>query len=105
MQLNNPFFQHECHKCGVADEARFVNAGPHVKQVCNNCGFYVKFFDKTLIPDVKDIRLKIWFVCEQDATVITNLKQQCEFVESLQGLQAKLQWWKLYLAARRLAAA
>ena len=59
MIKTKPFIENACHKCGVIDEARFAYAGPHIKQVCNNCHFYVKFFNVKLIPDVKEIKLKI----------------------------------------------
>lgn len=94
------FFEHGCHKCGVVDEARFVFAGPHIKQVCNNCGFYVKFFDKAMIPDIKQIRLKIWFISGQNVELINKCKQEVEFIENLTGLGGKMMYWQLYLKVR-----
>jgi hypothetical protein len=93
------FFEHKCHKCGLIDEARFVHAGPHLKQICNGCGFYVKFIDKSEIPDHIEIKQKIWFIANQNLALIKKAKQEVEFIE-LTGLSRKLQYWKLYLKVR-----
>lgn len=95
------FFPHTCTKCGLIDEARFVYAGPHVKQVCNGCGFYVKFFDKALIPDVRDIRAKIWVVAVGNKDLIEQAKYACEFIPGLSGVNGKMMYWKLYLEVRK----
>lgn len=94
------FFETACHKCGCIDEARFTYAGPHIKQVCNACGFYVKFFDKAQIPDIKDIRLKIWHISNQNLSLIEECKKQTEFIDGLKGLDGKMMYWKLYLNVR-----
>lgn len=96
-----PFFKHECHKCGVIDEACFVYSGPHIKQICNECGAYVKFFDKAKIPDVKEIKIKIFSICLSDLHLISEAKKEMGFIENLTGLSAKMMYWKLYLFVRR----
>jgi hypothetical protein len=95
------FFEHTCYKCGLIDEAKFVFAGPHVKQVCNGCGFYVKFFDKAMIPDVMEIKLKIWAITNQDLTLIEKAKREVEFTPCT-GLTAKMMYWRVYLKVREL---
>jgi len=97
MQLLIP---NECHYCGVVDEAKFVYAGPHMKQICNSCGRYVKFFDKSKIPDSKEIKLKIWSIT-QDIDRISEAKKQCSFIENLKGLDLKVMYWRLYLQIRK----
>jgi hypothetical protein len=94
------FFETGCRKCGAIDEARFTFAGPHIKQVCNACGFYVKFFDKAKIPDIKDLRLKIWHISDQNIDLINKCKKDMEFVEGMKGLDGKMMYWKLYLHIR-----
>ena len=94
------FFEHTCHKCGATDEAMFVYAGPHIKQVCNACGFYVKFFDKAKIPDIKEIKLRMWSISNQNAELINSLKPGVNFIEGMTGLDGKIMYWKLYLALR-----
>ena len=94
---NNLFFQTHCHKCGATDEAKFTYAGPHIKQVCNKCNFYIKFFDKASIPDAKDIRLKIWSISNQDIQLINKCKINVDFIEGLKGVDGKMMYWKLYL--------
>lgn len=98
------FFTNECHKCGGIDEAKFVIAGPHVKQVCLHCGFYVKFFDKSQIPSATEIRLKIWGITGGNLEIIEDAKKKCDFtpLPNQNGLLAKLLWWKVYLTARSL---
>lgn len=98
--MNNAFFPHTCTKCGHTDEARFVYAGPHVKQVCNHCGFYVKFFPIGSIPDVREIRLKIWHAAAEDLELITRAKHEAEFTERRETLAAKMQWWRVWLKVR-----
>lgn len=94
---------HECHHCGVVDEAKFTFAGPHIKQICNGCGKYVKFFNKSQIPDVREIKLKIWSIT-QDIDRISAAKQVSGFVDNLTGLDNKIVYWRLYLAVRKEAA-
>ena len=98
--ITQPFFEHACEKCGVIDEARFLHAGPHIKQVCNNCEAYVKFFPEHTIPDVEYIKQKIWNIVDGDQVKITEMKVDTEFVEGLTGKYAKLMYWNLYLNIR-----
>lgn len=105
MKQAKPFFEHSCHKCGVIDEARFSLGSVHLKQICNNCGFYVKFFDKNLLPTIHDIKTKIWFIAEQDLQVIKKAKDECEFNEGMgDKIYGRLEYWKLYLQIRKMAA-
>ncbi len=97
MQLLIP---NECHYCGLVDEAKFVYAGPHVKQICNGCGKYVKFFDKSKIPDARETKLAIWAITT-DLAQINEAKQESGFVENLKGLDLKMIYWRLYLEIRR----
>jgi len=39
-------YTHKCHKCNYEGSGNFYFAGPHLKQVCGKCGFYIKFADK-----------------------------------------------------------
>jgi len=98
MQLLIPY---ECHHCGVVDEAKFVYAGPHVKQICNCCNKYVKFFDKALIPDARETKLRIWAIT-QDVPKITSAKAEIGFIENLKGLDLKMIYWRLYLQVRKM---
>ena len=93
----------ECHNCGLVDEAKFVYAGPHVKQICNGCGKYVKFFDKAKIPDSRETKLAIWAIT-QDLTIISEAKETIGFIDNLKGLDLKIIYWRLYLEMRRKAA-
>ena len=88
-----------CHKCGVIGESNLSWAGPHIKQTCPECGSYQKFYDKGLIPDVREIKIKIFGAVNQDLEKINSLKLEVSFVEGLKGLDAKLQYYKLYKAA------
>lgn len=100
MSKVKPFFEHTCHKCGLVEEANFVWAGPHIKQICNGCSSYVKFFDKNLIPDVRAIKEKIWILIDKDLEGISQCKNECEFIEGQKGIYEKMQYWKLYLYIR-----
>lgn len=91
------FFPTTCHKCGATDEARFILGSVHLKQVCNKCGAYIKFFDKSLMPSVVDIRLKIWFISNQNKELIEQCKIDTEYVSGMKGLAEKYVWWKVYL--------
>ena len=95
-------FSHKSNHCGVTDEARFVYSGPHIKQVCNNsdCGKYVKFISQALIPDVREIKLKIWSI-SQDVELIDFYKGVSGFADGLSGVDEKITYWRLYLEIRK----
>lgn len=90
-----------CHKCGVIGESRLTWAGPHIKQSCPECGTYQKFYDKALIPDVREIKIKIFGLVNGNLSVIEQLKQQIGFVPNLTKLDAKLEYYKLYKATKK----
>ena len=92
---------HECQRCGVVDEAQFTFSGPHIKQICNSCGCYVKFFDKAKIPDPSETKLKIWAITP-DLSAIADAKSKMGFIENLTGLNNKIIYWRLYLKVREL---
>ena len=86
----------------MVDEARFYFSGPHIKQVCNQCGAYVKFFQQRNIPDVTEIKLRIWAITN-DESHINACKSEVGFPASLDGLppvQKKMLYWRLYLVVR-----
>ena len=90
---------HECHYCGLVDEAKFIFSGPHVKQVCNGCNRYVKFYSMSAIPDVREIKLKIWSLTT-DLNIIDECKIKSSFVPGLSGIDNKITYWRLYLKVR-----
>ena|SRR6188768_2841131 len=94
---SKPLIVCSCHKCGCYGESNLSWAGPHIKQTCPECGAYQKFYDKGLIPDVREIKILIWEITN-DLTVIENIKKEIGFVDNLKGLDAKLQYYKLYKA-------
>jgi hypothetical protein len=92
---------HTCHRCGATAEANFVHAGPHIKQVCLKCGFYVKFISKGLIPDIKTVKMRIWSIVEGELEIIDLAKGEIGFIlEGLDALDQKLMYWQLYLKIR-----
>lgn len=93
-----PYFEHTCHKCGSIGELDFNFAGPHIKAVCSSCGFYVKFFNSALIPDVLEIKMRINVLAKQDISLINSIKEELGyFYDGIKGIQAKIAYWKLYL--------
>ena len=94
---------HECQRCGVVDEAQFTFSGPHIKQICNACGCYVKFFDKSKIPDAGETKLRIWALTT-DLSVIGDCKNRIGFVDDLTGTNKKIMYWRLYLKVRETKA-
>lgn len=85
-----------CHKCGVIGESNLSFASPHIKQSCPECGAYQKFYNVNLIPDVREIKVKIWGLVNSDLSVIESAKSEVGFVKDLTGIYAKLQYYKLY---------
>ena len=93
-----PYFQHTCHKCGCISELDFNFAGPHIKAVCSDCGFYVKFFDSKFIPDPIELKIKINVLANCDLNKILKAKEEIGlFYEGIKGISAKIAYWKLYL--------
>ena len=55
------------------------------------------------MPDVKEIRLKIWSIT-QDVAYIDAAKEGCSFVPDLSGMDGKMMYWRLYLKLREMEA-
>lgn len=91
---------YDCPRCGVTDEAQFRFAGPHIKQVCNNCGSYVKFYNKSKLPDATEMKLKIWSIT-QSVETINKAKAKIGFVKNLKGIEKNIMYWRLYLHIRK----
>lgn len=94
---------HVCSHCGVTDEAKFIFSGPHLKQVCNSCGRYVKFFSKSAVPDAREVKFKIWGIT-QDTSFIDAAKEKSGFVDGFNGLELRMMYWRLYLTVREMIA-
>lgn len=94
------FLIQECHKCGLCDEPRLGYAGPHIKATCNNCGAYIKFINTSLIPDTKEIKLRIFDIVDKNIEQINSAKKEICFIENLKGVDGKIQYWRLYLYLR-----
>lgn len=95
------FIPHVCHVCGQTDEAKFVFSGPHVKQLCNSCGSYVKFVSKSVVPDATEIRFKIWSLTK-DVSLIDAAKEASGYVDNLKGLEKRMMSWRLYLKVKEI---
>lgn len=100
MKIVKPFLEYDCHKCGCSGESRIYWAGPHIKQVCGKCSFYIKFIKPLSIPSVREIKERIWFMTDGNKTAIDNAKTEVEFIENCTGPCEKLMYWKLYLNLR-----
>lgn len=94
------FLETDCIHCGSLNEADFVLCGPHLKQICADCGRYVKFFSKALLPELKAIRNKIWAIANEDKETIAKAKKEVGFIDGLTGLEQKVMHWKLYMRLR-----
>ena len=94
-----PFFETTCDKCGVIDEAKFVDANIHVKQICNSCGCYIKFFSKNKLIHEKELKLRIFEVVKGDLKIIEQTKEKIDFPpkDNFYLYNVRLLYWKLYL--------
>ena len=101
-------YTHKCHKCNYEGSGNFYFAGPHLKQVCGKCGFYIKFADKPGFASVFEIRHEIWNAAKGDKDLIDAAKMELpDYIFDgvvvlnhgivLTGLHAKLAYYKLYL--------
>lgn len=90
-----------CYRCGFVDAPRFVFSGPHVKEICNNCGSYLKFVTADTVPALDRIKFAIWGITK-DVDLIEKTKILCSFVSfpKEQGLAQRIQYWNLYLAIK-----
>lgn len=98
--MSDNLIESQCHKCGVIGESILSWAGPHIKQSCASCGAYIKFYDKARIPDVREVKIQIWGLAASDIELIDKIKSNIRFVENLSGLDAKLEYYKLYKAIK-----
>lgn len=92
-----PFIPSNCHRCGYAGESNLVMAGPHVKQTCGNCNAYIKFYDKTSIPDLREIKLAIMELAGGDISGIEGAKKEVRFFKEKSPVFEKVQYWKLLI--------
>lgn len=93
-----PLIRTHCHKCGYEGEGRLTFAGPHIKRTCRSCGAYQDFFTKTDIPDVTEIKLRIWAISDEDLNLINKAKEEIGFtLNGMKPLYVKMMYWKLYL--------
>lgn len=101
MKVVKPFLENDCHKCGHVGESKLYWSGPHIKQVCANCGFYIRFIKPLSIPTTREIKEKIWFMTNANKDAISNAKTECEFIEGCTGAYEKIMYFKLYLWLRK----
>ena len=45
-----------CQRCGLVDDYRTTEAGPHIKAICNGCDRYIK-----ILPQHKSTDLTLYF--------------------------------------------
>lgn len=87
-----------CHKCGGIDFVELRFAGPHIKAVCSHCNSYLKFVEKSLLPDVREIKMKIMVLANSDIELINKAKSELGiFYNGIIGLDAKIAYYRLYV--------
>lgn len=62
-----------CIRCNTTIPHKYTISGPHVKEICGSCGFYIKFTRKTEIPSVAESKALIWEITN-DLKIIAELK-------------------------------
>jgi len=88
----------QCTRCGSTGDPILSYAGPHIKATCNDCGSYIKFIDKSIIPDIKIIKQRIMVVANGDIEKIKKAKDELGiFYDGISGMAGKFSYWSLYL--------
>ena len=100
MKIVKPFLENDCHICGTVAESKLYWSGPHIKQVCQFCGHYIKFIKPLYIPTTREIKEKIWFMTDGNKEAISAAKESVEFIEGCTGPYEKVMYFKLYLHLR-----
>lgn len=88
-----------CHRCKNTWESKYKYSGPHIKQVCAFCNWYVKFVSPAKLPTVLDVRQLIWQVSVRNVQAINEAKQNAELPT---GSRNFIDWWNVYLELRKL---
>lgn len=96
------FIECKCTKCGAIGESKLSISGKHVKQSCNSCGAYVKFYPQNDLPPLKDVRAWIWEYTGGDLAVIGVFKNATNFVNYEDYLGKFIQYWKIYLQCLKI---
>lgn len=95
--MNNQFLiECKCHRCGTTGESSLSISGPHIKQSCPNCGWYVKFIKANLIPNKIDIKVAIYHALNGNLSLVDEHKKSCGFNPNLTGMSEVLEYYKLY---------
>lgn len=93
-----PYLERDCPRCGNVSEPMLSLAGPHIKATCLECGSYLKFVGKAEIPDVPELKKRIFDLAKEDMGLILDQKSIItDFNPQPSGLKEQLAYWKLYL--------
>ncbi len=87
----------DCTRCASDLPNRYTYAGPHIKEVCSNCGFYIRFAPKQTIPSMKESKQHIWCVTN-DLKLIEEIKtKMAVFHKDLKGMDANVAYHNLHV--------
>ena len=94
--------KHNCTHCGAIDYVALQYAGPHIKALCAHCGKYIRFVDKSILPDPKELKMKIMVLAKSDINLIQEEKNKLAiFYNGISGMDAKIAYYRLFVAVSK----
>ena len=90
----------ECTRCACVDESLFFISGQHIKQVCANCGAYIKFCSQNKLPSLKELRDYIWALCGKNKNRALHYAKKHQFKSGLPAHKQWVEYWRIYLKMR-----
>ena len=89
--------KHTCIKCGLHDFPAYTFAGPHIKEICGGCNFYIKFANKSTLPDIKILKSRIWVKANKNLEIINAAKDRMgTFYEGMDKMEQIVNYSILY---------
>jgi hypothetical protein len=94
--------EHTCDKCGHYGEAWLCEANIHIKKCCGKCRAYVKFYERRNMPDITELKNRIWKLTGENVEMINNYKLKTNFPtkEAEYRTNMPLAYYQLYFFIR-----
>lgn len=94
--------ENTCSKCGYYGESWLCESNIHIKQCCGKCRSYVKFYERRNMPEIKELKDRIWKLSGNNIELINDYKLKMNFPnkETEYRTNMPLVYYQLYFFIR-----